>query len=889
MTPRYHLIAVGFLALSTQFAFGQKAGESQPTKNPLVEDYEKTIKDLQRVEGSLNLYWSKKQVYLELPESKLGKLFQVQVSFATALDSAFMHAGMPVGGQEVDTFRFDRNENSVWLIEPTLNHRWEADDPFSVGTKRSFPEAILSSFRIEQQNPDRHLLLINITSLFYGDLFKLPEQISQMLGGPYMLDREKSGVDSVKGFPNNSVVQMGLHFMSPRGSEPSPLAALLGFAGYDTLEDSRSAPVKIDFNLWFRPDSSYRARLSDPRIGYFEETYFSMNRFLNQDRTERIINRWNLEKKDPVAPVSEPIKPIVWTIDPSIPAVYRPAVKEGILRWNKAFAALGFKDAIQVTDAPIGDPNYDHADGRRNVVRMMVGATAPFGAISQPRVDPISGEILNASITIDANVVRDMMLEQVRAQAGFYGAKSDARSILLRGPEIDLFATSQEQLASELAKRAARYGWKTNSCLYAAQMAEFSTLAFESLSALPTVSISKEDFVKRFLADMVCHEMGHCLGLRHNFAGSTQLTTAQLADDAITSARGVSSSVMDYTPINVPAVLKGSGNFYSPTIGEYDMWAVEYGYKPIDAKTTLGERPTLLNIASKSGLPGHAYASDEDASGDWNPYAVRFDCASDPVNFSFKSLQMLDRVNKYAIQNLPKAGQSYSTRTAILMGALSRIAREGKNISRFIGGVVSNRNFKGDQGEKPTVQAIDASTQRQARNVILQQFLSEDALRFAPEVASSYSTDENGNLWTAPLREYVGSIQTRMLASLMSANAMDRIIENGFKVRKNGYSVGEHYRAVTDSIFAEVGTNRPIQSLRRDLQKFMVDGMIAQNAASSSAIPNDIRLVTGAEINRVLNKISAQLASPNRLDEITILHLKDLRDTIVRYQRRSTR
>ncbi len=882
-----HVFTLALGASLLTISVAQTPAAAAPhAKDPKIEAYEAAVKDLKKTDGPLTLYWSKRQVFLELPESKLGQLFQIQASFATALDSAFLHAGMPVGSQAVDTFKFERHDDAVWLVQPNMAHRWDATDPFLVGTQRSFPEAILSSFRIEQQYPTKKLLLINVTNLFHGDLFRLPEMVAQMLGGAYMLDREKTIVDHAKGFAENTVLTMRMHFMSMRGAEPNLLAQLLGLPDYGTLEDSRSAPVSIDYNIWFRNESEFRPRLADPRIGFFTEDFFSLDRFLNPDRTQRYINRWDVEKKDAAALVSEPVKAIVWTLDPSIPAAYRECIKEGVLRWNVAFDRLGFKNAIQVVDAPANDPDYDHADGRRNVIRMMVGAAAPFGAISLLRTDPISGRILNASITIDANVIRDMMQEHMRAQASFAGSRAENAKLLLSGNADRMFYTKEEQANSEFVSRMKKFGWSLEPCMNANELAEASTLAWQSLAAIPTIHLSKEEFTKRFLADMVCHELGHCLGLRHNFAGSTELSTAELANDTLTTKKGISASVMDYTPINSVAVLKGAGNFYSPTIGAYDTWAIEYGYKPMTATTTLGEKPELARIAAQSGMPGHAYLTDDDSSGDWNPYAAKFDCASDPVTFSMRTLAMIKRAELYALVNLPKAGESYSKRTAALLSVFSRMNRENRNIIRSIGGVVNTRNFKGDLGEKPTAYPVPAQIQRQARDVILQTYLSPTSFNYSPDVTTHFSMDENGQPWNAPLVEMIGTFQQRALISLMSGNLVVRIIENQAKFRQEPYTLSEHYRAISDSVFAEFPAKKPISKLRRDVQKSFVDAIISQASASPSQIDNDVRLVTANEVLHALNVIKSR-QSRGGLDEITKLHLQDLQDSIVRFERRN--
>ncbi len=242
------------------------------------------------------LYMRKKEVLMELPEDKLGKIFLVQAALETGLDDGFVGAGMPVGGTSIDAFQFEKHDDQVWLVRPHVNYRWDKDDPFAIGAERTFPSAVLGSFRVEQQNPDKKLYLLNITSMFYGDLFHLQEMVMSGLGGPYQIDREKTGVEKIKGFSDDTVVEMNMHFMSPRGAEPNPLEALLGGGPETTMEDDRSAPLKVVYTMWYRKDDGYMHRaLEDPRIGYFDGSRSSRStNTWTRIGPERYINRFNL-------------------------------------------------------------------------------------------------------------------------------------------------------------------------------------------------------------------------------------------------------------------------------------------------------------------------------------------------------------------------------------------------------------------------------------------------------------------------------------------------------------------------------------------------------------------------------------------------------------------
>jgi hypothetical protein len=864
----------------------------EPKKDPKVEEYERTIKDLKKVTGAFTLYQRKKEILLELPEANLGKLFLVQASLNTGVNSEGLQAGDPVGAFGVDAFRWERQEDNLWLERPNERFRWDKADPLSVASQRSFPEAILGSYRIEATNPEKHLILVNVTQLFMGDVFRLNEMVGSALGGPYMLDREKSWPDQVKSFPQNSVVEMKLHFMAARGMESSnPLAELFGAQLPDQLEDSRSAPLRVTYNMWYRNDDGYKPRVADPRIGYFTQDFYNVSSFLQEDRTQRYIMRMNLKKKDPTAALSEPVKPITWVIDPSVPPQYRDAVRQGFLRWNKAFEAMGYKNAIQVIDAPT-DADYDHSDGRYNVIRWTMSEDSPY-AVSWFRTDPFTGEILNASITFDANMLAYAMQEHEKIATPVAMSARKPADVVLRDPnrklsdEDYLWATDADLLKKQAEERMKQFGFGSLECEYGSGLAANAAFSWNALVATGGLQINKESYAKEFISDTICHEAGHCLGLRHNFTGSTNLTTQDLDNDDITSKEGVSASVMDYVPVNVMAVLKGHGNFYSPTIGPYDMWAIKYGYTDLSSPSPEAEKPQLDKIASLSGEHGLAYQSDENANS-WDPYVVLFDEGKDPINFSTKMLEASHRVLNYAIEELPHTGDPYSKRTDMILNSISEEFKQGRSAARFVGGVHSDRNFRDDKDEQNTLAPVNSADQRQAIHLIAKNLLSADSFKLPKNVVMNLSTSPNSEVsseWTAPLREMISGQQARTFAQLMSAATTDRICENQYKfgTQKGEYTINEHFGLLLGTVFSEVGQNQSIEPTRRDLQRFAVNVLMVQAAAPANSVNEDVRELANDSLKRLSKRFGTQLAAPTKLDDMTQVHLRDTKETIDKF------
>lgn len=868
-----------------------------------VADYEKAIKDLKRIEGSLVLYQRKKDLLLELPESKLNALFCLQASFHTGIMSEGLQAGFPAGDFIVEAYRFERHDDNVWIVRPHLMHRWNPEDPLALSAERSFPDAVLGSYRIEQKNPEKKLLLVNVSNLFNGDTIRLNEAVQGALGGPYMLDREKSSPETVRGYPDNTIVRMNLHYVSQgRSQSQSALAALLGLSG-DHLEDPRSAPLKVTYNVWFRRDTGYQPRLGDPRVGFFTNDYFDLGRFTQDDRTERVIARWNLKKKDPAAAVSEPVQRVVWYVDPSVPKPYREACAEGILMWNQALDAIGFKNAIQVKFVEDGDKEWDHADGRHNVLRWAMSEDATY-AITMPRIDPISGEILNASINVDANLLYAAFREKDRLVSPGMAFHQRALDVLLRNDDRDRSIPADAYLlygeaykaAQESRTRLSSIGWQTMDCRYAQGLASASTVAWNALEAGGKTPVSREQYAKEFLRGIVAHEAGHAMGLRHNFIASTNLTTAQLGDDALTAKKSITASLMDYTPPNIVAVLKGGRNYYASCLGDYDFWAIKYGYSDIaGASSPQAERYALSRIASQSGLVEHRFMTDEE-SDSFDPYVVKFDCARDPLNFSAKLLEASDRVLRYAVTQLPKNGESYGTRTQLIVSSLTRKFREGMSMARFVGGIAQNRNFKGDAGQRPTLTPVSASDQRYALKLIVSNCFSDGKIGLSSAVLNNLSMDADESFgapasssWQAPLRQILGSQTNALFSLLLSASTTQRIAENELKSTgsKDTYTMKEHYDTLRTAVFSEIGKGTSVSPLRRDLQRFAVNAYIVQAGAPGGAVNEDVRTLASRSLRVISQSIGASLKAKTKRDGMTLDHLKETKETIDRFLSRS--
>jgi hypothetical protein len=886
------LLAFGLLAapILAQDEFvpdkGQTPAKDEP-KDPdqeKIKKYEETLKDAVKIEGPFTLYTKKKDnktdVYWELSPSDLGKYWFLEATLRTGGNGGGLQAGEPINQADggIDAFRFERKGDNVWLMVPNLAWRWTQNDPLAVAAKRSFPEAILEDYKIEAEHPKTGKFLIKISDLFLGGIFDLSQRVNMSMGRPYNLDRNKSGVSEIKGFPENIVVRSDLYFSSSGGPQTGGMSALmelLGLGGKSHLADARSLPLGVTYLIYPQKspkaegsEKPYMPRIADPRVGYFTQDYFDHAKFMSTDRTMRLINRWDLQKKNPGANPSEPIKPIVWYIDDSVPEKWRQACAEGILRWNKAFEKLGFKDAVVVKMKP-KDADWDHADMRYNVLRFIDSENAGY-AVAWFRTDPFTGEIVNAGISCDANMVsyvgQEYDLVTNPARGGWDAAIARfTRSAPTQEPNANLASIWPNLFRCDLGKgklESASFGWA----------------ALESVVPAGT-SLNKDQYINEFLADVISHEAGHCMGLRHNFIASTYLSDKQLADMSVTAEEGASASVMDYVPVNMAAVARGKGHFYGRSIGAYDLFAIEYGYKDVPGSTPQEQRPNLLNIARKGSLPGHLYMSDEQADS-FDPYVVRFDNSSNPIDDAALTISVAKKILNQADKKYPKVGRPYSDLSRVVNMAIGQTFRQCMTAARFVGGLAGRRNFAGDPYEKPTLAPVSPAMQRAALQLIARELMAENSFKLSEKMLLNLSGDYNGMYSDAPIRDAISGLQMASLSMLLSADTTDRIANNAFKLQERSDALGlnELYSTLLGKVFSEVGTGKAVGTLRRDLQRFAVEGLIVQATSRFGQVQEDVRMLAWDNLRRLDKRLSTASAS----DDMTAMHLRDLQRRIQR-------
>jgi len=828
---------------------GTPQGTPAPTPDteatPKPKTIEQITKTYEKIPGLFTIYRkvsdNKQRFLAEIKDSQIGTLFLLQSTFATG------NAGVAVAGRPADdtVWRWQKTpDNRLAVVAPNLWYR-TTDPNLKIAVERDFPDAFLDITPILATDATKKTLLIDFSSFFDGSIPGLNTAFqsnprSELGGnGSYILDPDLSFIERIKNFQTNLVVESLFHFRRAGSSGGSP-----------TQADPRSLPIRVTFNLYNLPvHNGYKPRLADPRIGYFINGQLSANRsgFENFDRENstdprtHYINRWDIQKADPAAKMSPPVQPIVFLLDQSVPVRYRQAMREGILSWNRAFERIGISNAIEVHDAPLEKTtqaqDYDHADMRFNVLRWVASPPSQSGAyaVAQLRENPLTGQILNASITVNANFARIGYREKNQV--------------------IDPLASQKDANQQGLA------------CELDGQMSEQAARGLDAAQSVDP-RLGDQEYVDDLLRAIVAHEFGHILGLRHNFVGSTYESPAQLADPKFVRANGVSASIMDYVGFNVFG-LRTHAPLYSRGPGKYDLWAIEYGYTQSDGN--------LKKIAARNGEPGLIYYGDELAD-DYDPTNVRYDLSNDPLTYAEKSFGL----TRYLLSTLgkrePKEGQTYAYFTRRLRGLLAALTVDADNTQRFIGGYRVRRVVRGDKTKYEPFSPVPLAQQKRALDLMQRFVFDESAWRVPQDYLNKTTPDlldinDNSADTAYPIRDDIGRLRAALLRDLFDADRLRRLSNGEFKFPGQTLPLPSLFQSARVGVWGQIKPTTVYGDLQRDLARNHLQILLELATDKIPTAPLDARLLAQGDLKTLRGELSQTAkGSP---DELTRLFAQD--------------
>lgn len=851
------------------------------------------------------------QVLAELPRDFEGKRFYLVATVAAGHPQAgvysIWHDAVRV---PTKTVYWSKRNDQLMLIEPNLSVRTSGDAESKAG--------------VERVNTDRVVLSVPIlaTGPGGGPVIDLDQALlgssGEFIGG--FLNRANQGLSKLtkaKVFPNN--IELG--FELPRAN-------------------GRFAQVRFSLGM---PDKSpgFKPREADRRVGIYFESF--EDRAINDGSSQivRHANRWHIQKADPSLKMSPPREPIVYYIEHTTPLRYRRWVRDGILAWNKAFEQVGILNAIEVRqqDARTGaHMDIDPEDMRYSFVRW---TNAGMGfAIGPVHAHPDTGEIYEADIVMDEGFIGSYANQYMQTElaahamsvlspelAGWLAEHPDwdprviladpgdrERAAMLTRAMIER-PDNLEELLSEAPETLSPMVWEAHRTIHhdqahsgshamcmmlpglsaniaAARLAmdmNLGTLLKQGDEDTTLLDGLPEDFVGPLLRDVVMHEVGHTMGMTHNWKGSALHSIAEMNSDGFDEP--IQSTVMDYALSNIivedPDNGLVQGDYVPMDIGPYDMWAIEWNY-------TFGDPE---EVAKKAAMPEHAYMA-EDGAFSPDPQAKTWDLGRDSIDFAEQRIRFVDKARAELLESVVEDGESWQKARQVHQQLLGMQSGAINMAMHWVGGMHLQRSMKGDPDAPAPVRPVDAAQQRRALSFIVDHAFDSDAFGLDTETLAYLQSDNwydegynTAHAW--PVAQSVLGIQSSAMTGLINPQRLGWIMDNELRTPddQDALTVPEILEALRVSIWdlpaidGEYTNRNPlIGQLQRNLQMEHLSRLIdlATGMRWPGASGKTIQALARDELRMIRALISIHTRRTGTIDAYSRAHLRDIRERIER-------
>ncbi len=858
---------------------GNGGDQEQPS------EFDKQVKDATKEEGLFTVYTQEDlKVFWEIPKSAIGQEHLLSGHLATGVGAGMAKAGANLGG----IIFYPKIENKkMQLYAENLRYKAPVDSPESKSVKKNYSDSVLASLPIAATNPETGGHLVEVTKLFMSDPFRIQQMVVRSLGGGYGIDQGNSFIQETNVFPKNVNTRVKYYL---RGGGNSFTAV---------LPDARSAVIEVLINIMpVEPNPEFEPRLADTRVGYFNEAHVDFGNKEQRNPVNRLISRWDIRKASPELEMSPPVKPLVFWIENTVPEEYRPYVKEGLESWNKTFEAIGIKNAIVAKIQP-EDADWDISDVRYNTVHWNVSRNRAYSGIAQWIADPRTGEILNGSFLLEGEMVRQRM------------------ALLKYNKPEDRMNRLKEMLTR---KRPSEIDHTLVTCTYQDYLSDNVAMGLDIMAARNGGAISeeeREEIVKQLVIHVTAHELGHVLGLRHNFEASTLHPVDQLHNQQLTREEGLVSSVMDYTSMNIAPEGMEQGDFFSVVPGPYDHLAIEYGYVPIKSATGETQQDVLNRIAEKGETRRYAYDEDISRILGLDPLVNAFDLGREPLNFAKKQAQLVkDTIPK--LPNLVNEGDDYT----IVRDAFDRMVTHYFSATgfalKYLGGQYVTHVKKGGPQDPSPLEPVSAAKQREALNFILEEVFSAEVFDVDPELVNMLANEHWIDWDTQFIQSTEYSLQSlafnlydQVIYALYGSYTLQLIKDQEVQVPKKevAYTLPEYFNSITDGVWSEVtfpglddeddfpppsltpwkqysNTEPFINTYRRILQRQHAKRLINMALQLPFGTPEDARSLAYKQLREIEDRIDDCLDMIDdkdlEMDEYSELHLEETREMIER-------
>jgi len=839
------LIMICLLFCFAQGTFAQSKKKRRADKNasakveakaPESKDGKKEPKPYKKVidstavtqKGLIDIHKINDKYLFEIPDSLLGSEIMTITRYSKTPAGGGIFGGEEINRQVV---RWEKGLNNNILLRSVTYVIMSPDEdkPMAQAVKNSTSDPIIGNYDIlafkkDSTGKNNTGYVIDLTSTFDADVqtFSL-DPIKKQLLNIQTFQKDKSFISKISSYPINTEIRSVKTFTTtpPRiNTTPTPQIGVNLPSGLD----AGVITVEMNTSMILLPKTPMRKREFDARVGYFANQYDVFEEESQKSDTKVFAVRWRLEpkseedtQKQKRGELIEPKKPIVYYIDPATPEKWKKFIKQGIDDWQVAFESAGWKNAIRGEYWPENDPTMSLEDARFSVLRYFA---AEIQNAYGPNVhDPRSGEILESHIGWYHNIMSLLR--------NWYLIQTAAVDPAARSKKFD------DKLMGELI---------------------------------------------RFVSS---HEVGHTLGLRHNMGASSATPVEKLRDKDYQEKNGHTSSIMDYARFNYVAQPEDGVTALFPRIGDYDKWAIKWGYSYFDDAKTEAEEKAKLNAMTKEAYKNNRLWFGTESS----PYDPRYqteDIGDNAMRASEYGIKNLKRILPNLLEWTKENGESYAELDNLYGALTGQFRRYMGHVTKNVGGIYDSPKTYDMTGNQFSV--VPKSIQKDAVSFLNTQLFSTPKWLLDQNILSKINP-ENGV-------EAIKGMQDATLSSLLAGDRIVRLIETS-SISKENYSADELVSDLKNGIFSELKGSGSIDVYRRNIQKLYVDKMIEllkPGTAMVRAVPvgvtygfttrkvnlaqTDLPSISRGQLNSLKNEM--KLASSRMTDRLSKYHLQDL-------------